>query len=395
MKNKSNYDLCIIGGLGRVGLPLGILFASKGLKVCLNDINEKFSKIVESGTMPFKEKNAQSLLKKVIKKNNLHISLDPKSISEARYIIITIGTQIDKKNNPSKKEFFGAIKKISKYFNKSQVIIVRSSVYPGICQKIYNLLSKRNIKHIAYCPERIMQGLSIQELKKLPQIVSGFSNRAVKEASFLFNKIAPKIIHSKVDEAELIKLFTNAWRYIQFATANEFFMICENFGINYEKIRKIMINNYKRAESMPTAGFAAGPCLYKDTIQLSNYYDNNFFLGRSAVRINENLPKFIVKKLISKYVLKNLTIGILGMAFKANIDDSRDSLSYKLKQLLKHHGAKVICSDEYIKDPSFVNKEELIQKSDIIIIGSPHDKYRNLNFKQKKLINIWNNNKSI
>ena len=168
MKNKFNFDLCIIGGLGRVGLPLGILFASKGLKVCLNDINEKFSKLVENGTMPFKEKNAQSLLKKVIKKNNLHISLDPKSISEAKYIIITIGTQIDKKNNPSKKEFFGAIKKISKYFNKSQVIIIRSSVYPGISQKIYNMLSKKNIKHVAYCPERIMQGLSIQELTKLP-----------------------------------------------------------------------------------------------------------------------------------------------------------------------------------------------------------------------------------
>ena len=134
---------------------------------------------------------------------------------------------------------------------------------------------------------------------------------------------------------------------------------------------------------MPKAGFAAGPCLYKDTAQLNTFFKNNFFLGNSAIKINEGLPNYIVKKISLKYNLKNKIVGILGMAFKANIDDSRNSLSYKLRKVLKSHGSNVICSDEYIKDKNFISKEKLIKISDIIIIGAPHNIYKKINFKKK------------
>jgi len=391
MKNKFKYDLCIVGGLGRVGLPLGILFANKGLKVCLNDINTKHAELVKKGIMPFKEKGAQSLLKKSINNNKLDISLNYKCISDSKCIIITLGTPLDKRRNPEMKKFLKVINIIKKSLTKNQTIIVRSSVYPGTCKKILKIINKRNI---AYCPERIKQGYSIKELEKLPQIISGFSKKAIDQASILFKKISPKIIYSTVSEAELIKFFTNAWRYIQFATANEFFMICQDLNIDFEKIRKMMIDNYPRAKNIPKAGFAAGPCLYKDTVQLNTFFKNNFFLGNSAIKINEGLPRYIVKKLSLKYNLKNKVVGILGMAFKANIDDSRNSLSYKLRKILKSRGSHVICSDEYINDKNFISKEKLINKSDIIIIGALHDIYKKINFRNKILVNIWDHNKN-
>ena len=394
MKNKFKYDLCIVGGLGRVGLPLGILFAYKGLKVCLNDINIKHAELVKKGIMPFKEKGAQPLLKKIIKNKKLDISLNSKCISNAKYIIITLGTSLDRRKNPEMKKFLNVINVIKKSLSKDQIIIVRSSVYPGTCKKIFKILNKKNNQDVAYCPERIKQGYSIKELEKLPQIVSGFSTIATNQASILFKKISPKIIYSTVNEAELIKFFTNAWRYIQFATANEFFMICQDLNISFEKIRKMMTDNYPRTKNMPKAGFAAGPCLYKDTVQLNTFFNNNFILGNSAVKINEEIPQYIVKKLSFKFNLKNKTVGILGMAFKANIDDNRNSLSYKLRKILQSYGSNVICSDEYIKDKDFFTKEKLINQSDIIIIGSPHDIYKKINFKNKILVNIWNYNKN-
>jgi UDP-N-acetyl-D-mannosaminuronic acid dehydrogenase len=205
----------------------------------------------------------------------------------------------------------------------------------------------------------------------------------------LFRKITPNIIKCEVLEAELIKLYTNSWRYIQFAISNELYMICERLGLNFNSIRKKIIYNYPRAKNMPTSGFAAGPCLYKDTIHLNNFYNNNFNLGKSAININHNLPNFIVKQLSKNLSLIKKTVGILGMAFKADIDDARNSLSIKLEKILKNNCSKVICSDEYIKNNKFVKKEELIDQSDIIIIGVPHKNYKNLNFKKKKVINIW------
>ena len=388
MKNTIFNDVCIIGGLGHIGLPLGILFASKRLKVCLYDIDNKNAQLVKKSIMPFKERGAKLLLKKVVANHNLRTSNDPQSISNSKYIIITIGNEYKNKYS-EKNNLIKAINYLKKYIKKYQIIIIRSSVSPGTCKEILKLLNKRKDYHLAYCPERIKQGHSITELQKLPQIVSGFSKKAINDSSILFSKISPSIIKCEVLEAELIKLYTNAWRYIQFAVSNELYMLCENLGVEFNSIRKKIIYNYPRAKNMPTAGFAAGPCLYKDTIHLNNFHNNKFKLGKSAITINHNLPNFIVKQLSKNISLIKKTVGILGMAFKPDIDDSRNSLSNKLEKILKKNGTKVICSDEYIKNKKFVTKEELIDKSDIIIIGVPHRNYNKLNFKNKRIINIW------
>ena len=392
MGNNIDYkfDVAIVGGLGHVGLPLGIVFADKGLNVCLCDVNKKKAEIVEKGVMPFIEYGAEPLLKKVLENRKLTVSLDDKSVSEAKYVIIAIGSPVDEYLNPKTRQFLELFANLKKYLHSDQIIIVRSTVYPHTCQQILNILGNDDW-YVAYCPERIVQGHAIKELRELPQIVAGLDEKSVEEASKLFSIISSKIIKTSIGEAELVKLFSNAWRYIQFSIANQFYMIAHNFGADYDKVRYAMREGYERAHSLPSAGFAAGPCLLKDTMQLSAFNSNNFLLGHAAMMINEGLPNFIVESLRKKHDLSKMKVGILGMSFKADIDDIRDSLSFKLGKILRFHGTKVYYSDEYAKNPDFVSKEELIKQSDVIIVAVPHSAYKDLGIpKGKEVVDLWN-----
>lgn len=392
MKNKtdgSSFDIVIVGGLGHVGLPLGLAFADKGLKVCLYDLDQKKADVVRQGTMPFIEYGAEPILKKVLKKGNLEISLDINSISKARNVIIAIGTPVDEYLNPKTRIFLEFFARLKEYLHNDQLIVIRSTVYPRTCQQVLNLLGGDGW-NIAYCPERIVQGYAIKELKELPQIVAGLNEKAIEDAAELFSVLSPKIIRTSIGEAELVKLFSNAWRYIQFAVTNQFYMIAHNFGVDYTKVRHAMMEGYGRAATLPTAGFAAGPCLLKDTMQLSAFNTNNFLLGHAAMMINEGLPNFIVEDLRKRYDLCKTSVGILGMAYKNDIDDIRDSLSYKLGKILRFHGAKVYYSDEYAKDLTFVSKEVLLKYSDVVIIGVPHSAYCDMKIpKEIEVINPW------
>ena len=193
-----------------------------------------------------------------------------------------------------------------------------------------------------------------------------------------------------MEEAELAKLFSNAWRYIQFSVSNQFYMIANDFNLDFNQIRKVMADGYGRAADIPSPGFSAGPCLLKDTMQLAAFNNNNFLLGHAAMMVNEGLPNFIVEGLRLRYDIHKKKIGILGMAFKADIDDIRDSLSFKLGKILRFHGAKVFYSDEFTIDPTFIKKEKLIKECDIIIIGAPHSIYKKLKIpNRKEVVDVW------
>ena len=191
-------------------------------------------------------------------------------------------------------------------------------------------------------------------------------------------------------EAELVKLFSNAWRYINFAASNQFFMICQNFNIDFKRVRNFMMDGYERNSTLPNAGFAAGPCLLKDTMQLSHFVNKQFPLGIESLNINEGLPLHLVKILKRNYKLKNKKIGILGLTFKSDVDDVRDSLSFKLLKILKKQSLKVFVSDEFYDHPDGVSKESLIKKSDIIIVAVPHTNYKKIKIpKNKVIIDTW------
>lgn len=379
------YDICIVGGGGHVGFPLGLIFSSKNKKVVLLDRNKKVLDLISNGKIPFKEKFAVSYLKKY--RRNIILSSDFNIIKSCKNIIICIGTPIKKDFSPDLQPFFSFFHQLKKLINKNQQIIIRSSIYIGSAKRIKKILKTNNI---TYCPERIVQSLSLQELPKLPQIVSGYSNNSIRSVSYLFKQICKKIIITTVQEAELIKLFSNAYRYINFSISNEFYTICENLKMDFSRIRKHMRDGYSRNLSIATAGFASGPCLLKDTLQISNYFKNGFKLGLSAVKVNENIPNFIFKQLKKNFDLKNKVIGVLGLAFKAETDDIRDSLSIKFIKILKRNNIKFFQSDEYYHNSETIDKLELIKKSDIIIIGVEHKKYKTLTIpKNRIVINMW------
>jgi UDP-N-acetyl-D-mannosaminuronic acid dehydrogenase len=243
---------------------------------------------------------------------------------------------------------------------------------------------------VAFCPERIAEGRAMTELFELPQIISSRTPQGTQRASRLFALLTSRLVVMSPEEAELAKLFTNVWRYVKFATANQLYMMANDQGLDFERIRQGLIEDYPRAADMPGAGFAAGPCLLKDTMQLAAYNHNNFALGHTAMAINEGLPLYLVHRLEQRFDLASMTVGILGMAFKGGSDDVRSSLSYKLKRILAFKARAVLCADPYVtSDPDLVSIDEVIAQSDLLLIAAPHPEYQDLQA-SKPVADIWN-----
>jgi len=385
-----NYDICVVGGLGHVGLPLALLFADAGKRVVAYDINTKTIDTVLAGKIPFQERGAEEVLERVLGRT-FFASPDRSVIAESRYVIVVIGTPVDEHLNPKFTLFRRFFDEILDLIRDDHHIVLRSTIYPGSTEKIKKYLESKGKKmRISFCPERIAQGFAMEEIRALPQIISAFDPESMEEARELFKPITQEIIELTPIEAELGKLFTNVWRYLQFATSNQFYLIALENNTDFYKIYRAIAQDYPRIKGMPSAGFAAGPCLFKDTMQLASFSNNTFFLGHSAMLINEGLPNFLVVRLKNKYPLKYMTVGILGMAFKANNDDARESLSYKLRKILEIEAKEVLCTDVFIKDESFVEPEELIKRSDIVILATPHSEYRSLEIPSDKvLVDIW------
>ncbi len=388
---RTKYDICIVGGCGHVGLPLGLAFADRGKKVVLYDINEKAIANINKGNMPFKEEGAENVLQRVIKNKQLLATNKQEFIQDVDIVVLVIGTPVDEHLNPKVGEILHAIKEVENYLNDDQLLIMRSTLYPGVTGKVKAYLERKGkITDVAFCPERIVEGHALTELYELPQIIAGCTPEATQRAKDLFKTLTTKIIIAQPIEAELAKLFTNTWRYINFAISNQFYMIANSSGVDFYNVYNAMTEDYPRLRSFAKAGLAAGPCLFKDTMQLSAFSSNNFFLGHAAMLVNEGLPGFIVDSIKKKYDLAHSAVGLLGMAFKADNDDPRESLSYKLKKELEVEAALVLCNDPYIKDPRFVTIDYIKKKADIIILATPHSLYRDIDWKDKPVIDVWN-----
>jgi len=340
--------------------------------------------------MPFMERGAESVLRTVLD-HTLTATCDPQCLQKADIVVTVVGTPVDRHLSPTVHELHRSIDELLGYTKDGALLVLRSTVSPGVTRVVYDHIDSlgRDID-LAFCPERIAEGNAMEELVALPQIVSAFEVRATSRASELFGRIAPSVILLEPLEAELAKLFTNSWRYLNFAISNQFYMLAQTYGLDFYRIHDAVTRDYPRMRSFARAGFAAGPCLLKDTLQLSAFSGNNFFLGHAAMLVNEGLPNFIVSQL-REHNLKSKTVAILGMAFKAESDDKRDSLSYKLRKLLQVEAKRVLCTDPYISEPSFVPLTQALDETDVIILGAPHNDYRNLRFRdQQVVVDVWN-----
>jgi len=379
----------IIGGCGRVGLPLGIALASRGLLVTLYDINAAAVAAVNAGTMPFAEEGADTLLAEVTAAGRLAATTDAASVGTAENLIVVVGTPVDEHLNPDLAAVPRALERCAEHLAHGQLVVLRSTVYPGVTALTEKLLRDKGvIADVAFCPERIAEGKALTELFELPQIVAARTPTALERATKLFQTLTDQIVPLQPEEAELAKLFTNTWRYIKFATANQFWMMANDFGLDYARIRHAITYDYPRAADLPMPGFAAGPCLLKDTMQLAAFNRNNFLLGHSAMLINEGLPLYLVSRLEARFDLANSTVGILGMAFKGGSDDPRESLAYKLRKILLLKAKSVLCTDPHVRDDRLVPLDRVLAEADLLVIAAPHTEYADL-ATERPIIDMW------
>jgi len=390
MPDQVGRDVVVIGGCGHVGLPLALAFADRGARVGIYDVSEAAVATVNSGRMPFAEPGADEVLSRVLGAGRLVASADPAIVATAEHVIVVIGTPVDEHLNPKQIAITRALGGCSEYFRDGQLLVLRSTVFPGVTALVEKMLAKLGRQmEVAFCPERIAEGKAMTELFELPQIVSARTPAGAKRASALFGRLTGKIVVMTPEEAELAKLFTNVWRYIKFATANQLYMMANEQGLDFDRIRRGLAEDYPRAADMPAAGFAAGPCLFKDTMQLAAFNHNNFPLGHAAMAVNEGLPLYLVHRLEQRFDLGSMTVGILGMAFKGGSDDIRSSLSYKLKRILAFKADEVLCTDPHVTvDPGLLPLEEVLARSDLLVVGAPHPEYRGLAV-DKPAADIW------
>lgn len=377
-----NRSSVLVIGIGRVGLPLALVLADKGYDVVGADVNPDLISLVQQKKMPFIEEGAGELLEKHYggKFKVSHETFVDAVIREVEYIIITLGTPLNDTYGPDFSQINGLFKKITPNLAKGQTLILRSTVSPGTTELIVRRLQKevglrvgKDI-FVAYCPERIAEGKAVMELEEIPQLVGALDEESGKKASELFSKISPECIFSDPRSVELAKLYCNMYRYIDFAIGNEFMMIAEDHERDIYEILKLVNKDYKRAGLKPP-GFTAGPCLVKDgffLIDKGPYLE----LVTAAWRINENVPGFLLEKIRGRISnMDGKKIGILGVSFKKNIDDTRYSLAFKLERHFLAEGAEVLMHDPHMESASL---EETLRGADVVVIAMNHDKFKSL-----------------
>lgn len=391
-KDMSEIEICVVGGAGHVGLPLALSFATKGKNVLVYDINQNVLDIVAEGVVPFHEEGGEEMLKEALASNTIFFSSDVQDIPPTGTIVVTIGTPVDEFLNPTHSVIIQCFTDLLPHLTDDHLVILRSTIYPGTTEWLERFLTQAGKKpDIAFCPERVVQGKGIVELAELPQIVSGTSPEAIERARNVFAIVSPEDVLLEPMEAEFAKLFDNCYRYIHFSISNQLYMIATSAGVDFHKVVAGMSHKYPRSQGIPLPGFAAGPCLFKDTMQLAAFSKNQFSLGQAAMQVNEGLVLFIIEHLRSRFELENMTIGLLGMAFKPNSDDVRASLSYKMKKTLQLYAKNVLTTDpNVVTDDQLIELSDVMEQSDILILCVPHNEYKDLDTGDTPVVDIWN-----
>lgn len=405
MKTETNKNKVAVVGIGRVGLPMALVLADSGfVSFGIGRDPNKITAILE-GIMPFIEKGAPELLKKYINKS-FFPTTSYEVIKEVRTAILTLGTPIDENMNPVYDQIDSALNSMKPYLRKGQLLILRSTVSPKTTDYVKKFIDDIDgLKvgenfFLAFCPERIAEGFAIEEIKSIPQIVGGVDEKSTKAAVEFFNKLGVECLPTDSISAELGKLFTNMYRYMSFAIANEFMVIAENHGRNIYEIIDLVNKKYKRG-GLASPGFTAGPCLFKDGLFLISdlpYAD----LILTSWKINESMPLFLVSKLKERLNLEGKKTVILGLSFKPEIDDIRESLSFKVRKAFLRERAKVVLHDPFVNSYSRQEIEKDLDKAiagaDIVFIATNHKAYKELDLKNvSKLVNknciicdVWN-----
>ena len=366
----ASLRVAVVSGASRAGLPLALVLADRGHHVTLVDDDERIQGL-RKGQLPFLETGGAEMLARCLERpESLVLTSKLSSIKGCEVVILTVGTPVDERLTPDSSFVDNAVNSIKPWLQGGETLMLRSSVFPGTSERVRQSIRSLSEVGVSFCPERLATSQAIQELTQVPQIISASSPRAMDHVKTLFAPLAVDMVELSILEAEVATLFLNAWRYVGFGAANQFYQIAVSKGLDFDKIRSAIMHRYERAAGFPGSGFTAGPHLFQDTMQLAAYCRHTFSLGHAAVLVNETMPDSLVEQarrhLSSQgRTLEGLKCGILGMAFKPDSDVCSQSLALKLKQLLQREGAEVACSDSCVPPEAglgCVSEEELLKR---------------------------------
>jgi UDP-N-acetyl-D-mannosaminuronic acid dehydrogenase len=377
--SQSTADVSVVG-LGRVGLPLALSFADRGLEVVGVDNDAARLDSVREGRMPFEETGAQSLLDRVHASGRLGLSPRVTDAARARHIVITLGTPSFSHIEIDMRDIRSALDDLLGVLAPGHSVILRSTVAPGTTDFVAGYLAKHRgfvigeDAFVAHAPERIAAGRFLEEIDTLPCIVGGVGARSGEVVGELFGAFRAPVVQTTPVQAELAKIWANIIRYTHFALPNLLMMDCERLGANVFEVIDLINRDYPRG-GIAQPGMTAGTCLRKD-FAFSEERSAAPGMLLAVSRVNESVPLFLLEGVKRRLgPLANRKIAVLGLAFKADTDDERDSLSHKLIRLLERELADVVVHDPLVATPT-VSLEEALDGAEAVVVATNHSEYR-------------------
>ena len=388
--STAETDVVVVGGAGHVGLPLSLALAQAGLRVGIVDTSAAALAQIERSEAPFGEPGIEPLLDRFVNSDRLWLSSSAERVHGADAVIVAVNVPHNELLSPVT-ALDETIDGLAPHLANGTLLLLRNTVYPGTTAHVGDVLRSRGLAiDVVFCPERIVEGRALEELHTLPQIVGADDEVAAARAAALFGRLGVEIVHCTPMEAEIAKLVANAWRYLTFAAANEFWTLAEESGVDYINVLRVVRNDYPRAQGLPGPGFVGGPCLVKDAAALADFAGANGALLRAAIEVNEELPARVIRQVEQRFgSLAGRSVGLLGMTFKAELDDTRGAHSIRLRELLERAGAHVLCTDPYVRDESLLPLADVLARAEIVVIGTPHRAYRQLDVAETRLVDIW------
>jgi UDP-N-acetyl-D-mannosaminuronic acid dehydrogenase len=370
-----SYDVSVIG-LGRIGLPLALVFADAGLKVLGVDCDPERLVAVREKRMPFKEPGTDEVLARVA----LDVSERAADAAAADAIVLTLGTPALSHIEIDMAEVRTVLDDLLPHLRPDQLIVLRSTVAPGTTEFVAGYLEKKrgfrvgeNL-FVAHVPERIAADRFMEEFATLPCIVGGVGDRSGERAAALFEPLGAPIRHTTPVQAEMAKIWTNILRYATFALPNLLMMDCERHGANVFEVIDLINRDYPRG-GMGSPGLTAGTCLRKD-FAFSEERSNAPGMLLAVSRVHESVPLFLVDGMRRRSggSLRERKVAVLGLAFKRDTDDDRDSLSHKLVRLLERELADVAVHDPMVSTPT-AELDEAVADADVVVVATNHSVY--------------------
>jgi UDP-N-acetyl-D-mannosaminuronic acid dehydrogenase len=367
-------------GLGRVGLPLALSFADRGLRVIGIDKDRERLDAVRAATMPFEETGAQELLERVAASGRLELSERVEDAAQADDIVLTLGTPSFSHIEIDMRDIRSALDDLLPVLRPGHAIVLRSTIAPGTTEFVAGYIERRrglrvgSEVYVAHAPERIAAGRFLEEIDTLPCIIGGVGEDSSQRVARLFEHFKAPVVLTTPAQAELAKIWTNILRYTQFALPNLLMMDCERHGANVFEVIELINRDYPRG-GMAMPGLTAGTCLRKDfAFSEERSYAPGMLLA--VHRVNESVPLFLVEGIKRRVEsLAGRKVAVLGLSFKRDTDDERDSLSHKLVRMLERELADVAVHDPHVQSAVSQPFDQTLQDAEIVIVATNHSEF--------------------